>query len=112
MDNIKFVDVSIWTPDNRLLLKDFSITLRPGQNVMVSGPNGAGKTSLFRILAGLWPLQQGSLIRPKFSPHDIFYVPQNPYLVSGTLLDQILYPLSESDVDDQVHLHITSFVDL
>ena len=37
----------------RLLFKDISCALGPGDAVLVRGPNGAGKSSLLRIIAGL-----------------------------------------------------------
>lgn len=41
-------------------------------------------------MAGLWPLQAGEISLPEKS--HIFYLSQRPYLVSGTLRDQLLYP--------------------
>jgi iron complex transport system ATP-binding protein len=39
----------------RVVLKNVSLTLPPGQFVALVGPNGAGKTTLVRALAGLVP---------------------------------------------------------
>ena len=38
--------------DDRLLFKNLSMTLNPGQILRVAGPNGAGKTTLLRTIAG------------------------------------------------------------
>jgi heme exporter protein A len=45
----------------RLLFEGLSFALQPGESLLVSGPNGAGKTSLLRLIAGLLPLQAGSI---------------------------------------------------
>ncbi|KAA8494163.1 ABC transporter D family member 2 [Porphyridium purpureum] len=108
---MQFEKVTIMSPDGRLLIRELNLSISPGQNVLITGPNGAGKTSLFRVLAGLWQPSEGIVRRPRFlNPElpmqersEIFYVPQKPYLVTGTLRDQILYPLAPTlDTDDQV----------
>ena len=39
---------------SRDLLRDVSITLKPGETVGLIGPNGAGKSTALRVLSGLW----------------------------------------------------------
>eukprot|EP01100_Stratorugosa_tubuloviscum_P000005 TRINITY_DN0_c1_g1_i3.p1 TRINITY_DN0_c1_g1~~TRINITY_DN0_c1_g1_i3.p1 ORF type:complete len:725 (-),score=331.19 TRINITY_DN0_c1_g1_i3:237-2411(-) len=90
--SIEFHNVDIVSPEGRLLVKELNIKVSQGQHVMVTGPNGAGKSSLFRIIGELWPLHSGILVKPPIE--DILFVPQKPYLVLGTLRDQIIYPHS------------------
>ena len=111
-----FSDVTVYSPDGRLLVKDLNLVLKPGENLFVSGANGAGKTSLFRVMAGLWAPAFGTVSRPSacFGKKDtdaggtqtetpnrtqtetfdsrVFYVPQRPYLAHGSLRDQVTYP--------------------
>jgi ABC-type uncharacterized transport system fused permease/ATPase subunit len=52
------------------------------------------------VLGGLWPLAAGKILKPGDCSggdglsHEIFYVPQRPYVTLGTLQDQLIYPLT------------------
>ena len=91
--------VVVVTPQGNTLAKHISLTILPHRNLLVTGPNGSGKSSIFRILRGLWPLVRGE-IAVEGEPANwrlcssVFYVPQIPYLGHGSLLHQLVYPLS------------------
>src|SRR5436305_6787440 len=59
------------------------VTLAPGEGLLVSGPSGSGKSSLFRALAGLWPLGDGMIRLPEGG--HVLALPQRPYFPLGTL---------------------------
>merc|ERR1719231_1756989 len=90
-ETVRFEAVQIVSPDGRHLVQQpLEFSVPRGTNIMVTGPNGCGKSSLFRVLGGLWPPHKGVVTKPGKS--DIMFVPQRPYLVMGTLRDQIIYP--------------------
>ena len=107
-DSIAFDDVDVYTPTGNLLVKNLSFEV-DGQNdsLLLTGHNGAGKSSIFRCLAGLWKIPKGTITKPKPKEGnaatslagDVYYLPQKPYNVIGTLLDQLTYPKHATEAD-------------
>lgn len=89
-DQILFKDVPILSPNGDELIPKISFEISRGMHLMITGPNGCGKSSLFRILGELWPAVSGTVFKPSLDK--IFYIPQRPYLPTGSLRDQIIYP--------------------
>ncbi|KAI9005715.1 ABC transporter transmembrane region 2-domain-containing protein [Hyaloraphidium curvatum] len=97
--SIRFEGVPVAVPaGDSLLVKDLTFEIQPGDHLIVTGPNGSGKTSVMRILARLWPLFRGELEKPPKGYDSIFYIPQRPYLVVGSLRDQVIYPHSHAEM--------------
>ncbi|UKS24983.1 ABC transporter ATP-binding protein [Paenibacillus sp. HWE-109] len=47
--------------DNVHALKNFSLTVKQGEKLGIIGHNGAGKSTLLKTIAGIFPIQSGSL---------------------------------------------------
>jgi putative ATP-binding cassette transporter len=82
--------LSLALPQGRPLASDVSITLKQGENVLVSGASGSGKSTLFRALAGIWPYWKGRINLPKGAR--LLFLPQKPYLPIGSLKHAVSYP--------------------
>lgn len=96
---IAFDKVDIMTPQrDQLLLRELSFSLERG-GVLVIGPSGSGKSSIFRVISGLWSASSGQIIRPAME-HCIF-LPQRPYMVLGTIRNQLLYSTARRGVPDK-----------
>ncbi|MBD1932038.1 MULTISPECIES: ABC transporter ATP-binding protein/permease [Cyanophyceae] len=92
--------LNLQTPNyQRTLVEDLSLELAARQGLLVMGPSGCGKSSLLRAIAGLWDSGTGTIIRPE--SNQILFLPQRPYMVLGTLRDQLLYPNTHLEVDDE-----------
>ncbi|KAJ7956832.1 ABC transporter D family member 1 [Quillaja saponaria] len=105
-DVISFSKVDIVNPAQKVVARELTCDIMPGESLLVTGPNGSGKSSVFRVLRGLWPTVSGRLYKPSQDMNDkagsgcsIFYVPQRPYTCLGTLRDQIIYPLSREEAE-------------
>ncbi|WZN59846.1 ATP-binding cassette transporter [Chloropicon roscoffensis] len=92
---LRVTDLSLRTPPSNLRNKSHSIIdrmtwdLRLGHSVLIAGAPGTGKSTLLRAIAGLWTYGGGE-IRTLRKRHMMF-LPQRPYLVLGTLMQQLLY---------------------
>uniref|UniRef100_A0A2P2MUA7 ABC transmembrane type-1 domain-containing protein n=1 Tax=Rhizophora mucronata TaxID=61149 RepID=A0A2P2MUA7_RHIMU len=104
---VEFSGVKVVTPTGNVLVKDLTLKVEPGSNLLITGPNGSGKSSLFRVLGGLWPMESGHIVKPGVGSDlnkEIFYVPQRPYTAVGTLQDQLIYPLTaDQEVEPLTH---------
>jgi len=103
--------VTLQTPNHeRILVRDLSIAIQPGEGLMIVGTSGSGKSSLLRAIAGLWYAGSGTIIRPR--PEDILFLPQQPYMMPGTLRSQLLYPHKDRQISDAELLGVLERVNL
>lgn len=113
---LEIQNLTLETPrSRRILISDLSLEIDCMDHLLIMGPSGSGKTSLLRALAGLWNTGNGTITYyleeaekiqtsisadlPSFKANNkrsrakgIFFLPQRPYMVLGTLRDQLLYP--------------------
>lgn len=98
---VKLDKLTICTPGvAKILVKELSFELRIHQSLMIMGASGTGKSSVLRTIAGLWPGGGGTLERPAYD--HLMFLPQRPYMVEGSLRDQLLYPYPDCGVEDGV----------
>ena len=97
------------TPD-KIIIKDFSAQVQPGQKVAIVGPTGAGKTTMVNLLMRFFELNSGS-IRIDGVPiadlrretvHSLFsMVLQDTWLFEGTVRENLVYNM-EGITDGQL----------
>ncbi|WP_379142917.1 ABC transporter ATP-binding protein [Paenibacillus sp. sgz500992] len=98
---VKFEHVQFaYDNSDKLVIKDFSAEVKPGQKVAIVGPTGAGKTTLVNLLIRFNELMGGeiyiddtpisSLTRENI--HDLFcMVLQDTWLFEGTIRENLVY---------------------
>ena len=98
---IALENVTLTTPDGaRVLQSDLSLKVAEGDALLLTGPTGAGKTSLMRAVAGLWNFGSGRILRP--ASKEIMFMPQKPYLILGSVRQQIQYPGADNVSDERL----------
>ncbi|PLP97971.1 ABC transporter ATP-binding protein/permease [Cupriavidus pauculus] len=104
--------VTLQTPNReRILIKDLTVSINPGEGLLIVGASGGGKSSLMRAIAGLWNCGTGRIVRPE--AEQMLFLPQNPYMVLGSMRSQLLYPNhSERKVSDDELLQLIDMVNL
>lgn len=96
---LEIAAMTLQTPNRqRTLIEGLSLKLSPGQGLLVRGPSGCGKSSLLRAIVGLWDAGTGTIVRPPLE--QMLFLPQRPYMVLGTLRDQLLYPHMDASIED------------
>ncbi|MFA7343124.1 MAG: ABC transporter ATP-binding protein/permease [Terrimicrobiaceae bacterium] len=98
---LKLTDLTVQTPDaGKTLARHLTFALPPGKSVLIMGASGTGKSSLLRTIAGLWQSGDGSIERPNLN--DLIFLSQRPYMVQGSLREQLVYPQNGESVDDRL----------
>jgi putative ATP-binding cassette transporter len=91
-------ELTLGLPDGRVLLRDATLEVAPGERVVVTGASGSGKSTLFRTIAGIWPFASGRVSLPAGAR--TLFLPQRPYLPLGTLRRALCYPVDAAEVPD------------
>lgn len=104
-------DLTVKAPgSDRVLVEKLSLRVPEGGSLLITGASGCGKSSLLRAIAGLWTQGSGQVSHPP--REDVFFLPQRPYLQTGTLRSQLIYPSPQSTLEDEALLKILDEVQL
>ena len=97
---IEFQNVKFGYDKDKIIIKDFSATAKPGQKIAIVGPTGAGKTTMVNLLMKFYNIQDGDIKIDGISIkelsrdniHKLFtMVLQDTWLFQGTIKENIIY---------------------
>jgi iron complex transport system ATP-binding protein len=77
MLNIKSIQVAY---GNRIVLRDLSLRVKPGEITAIIGPNGAGKSTLIRAVSGVQPILAGQILIAGKALHELNQTMRARYL--------------------------------
>ena len=98
--SVEFKDVHFGYDPEKIIINDFSASIKPGQRIAIVGPTGAGKTTMVKLLMRFYDVNEGAIL---FDGHDIRefakgdlrsmfgMVLQDTWLYNGTIMENIRY---------------------
>lgn len=94
--------------DGEPLFRGLDLTVAAGETVAVVGPSGSGKTTLARLACGLYEPDAGTVevagiplsSRREEARSKLTYVPQSPYLFTGSVRDNIAFGSEQASDED------------
>ena len=109
---VTFDHVRFSYPDSpdKVIIKDFSAVVQPGQKVAIVGPTGAGKTTMVNLLMRFFEINAGSISidgvktsdMRREDVHSLFgMVLQDTWLFEGTVRENLVYNM-EGITDEQL----------
>jgi ATP-binding cassette subfamily B protein len=97
--DIEFENVTFrYADDAQPALRDFTLSVRPGQKIALVGPSGSGKTTVARLLLNLYAPTSGRILvdhvdlsnlHKEGVRRQVGLVEQQPFLFSGTIRENI-----------------------
>ena len=109
---VTFDHVRFSYPDapDKVVIRDFSAVVQPGQKVAIVGPTGAGKTTMVNLLMRFFEINAGSISidgvktsdMRREDVHSLFsMVLQDTWLFEGTVRENLVYNM-QGITDDQL----------
>ena len=98
--NIEFKNVCFGYTKDKIVISDFSASIKAGQKVAIVGPTGAGKTTLVNLLMRFYELNSGDITIDGISTkdmkretvHSLFgMVLQDTWLFEGTIKENLCF---------------------
>lgn len=108
---VEFEHVRFGYNEDKIIINDFSINIKPGQKVAIVGPTGAGKTTIVKLLMRFYELNGGKILIDghdyrDFTRNDlrkIFgMVLQDTWLFNGSIMENIRYGRLDASYEEVI----------
>ena len=112
MGDIVINDVSFRYGTRKLVLDHFSMEIKKGEKIAIVGESGAGKTTIAKLLLNLYQYESGTITIADYAIPDInieslrdkiAYIPQETFLFSGTIMENLTFGLDNPDPEDVIN---------
>lgn len=109
--NIQLKNIDFRYGTRQLILKNISMNIQKGERIALVGESGCGKTTLVKLLLNFYPIEKGEILIDGNNVLDInreslreriAYVPQETFLFSGTIIENLSLGSSQIEMEQIV----------
>ena len=110
--DIEFQNVNFRYGTRQLVLEDINLIAKQGEKIAFVGESGSGKTTLSKLILNLYTAEQGEILINDTNIKDIkiealreriAYVPQETFLFSGTIMENLMLGLIDATPEDVIN---------
>lgn len=120
---VEFKHVRFGYNPEKIIIKDFSSKIKPGQKVAIVGPTGAGKTTIIKLLMRFYDILEGEILIDGYNIKDfdrselreVFgMVLQDTWLFNGSIKENLRYGRLDASDEEIIEAakaaHVHNFV--
>lgn len=109
--DIQIKDITFRYGTRRPVLEHISMNIHQGERIALVGESGSGKTTLAKLLLNLYQPEQGEILLNERNIQDIqlellrnriAYIPQETFLFSGSIMENLMLGNDDATVDDVI----------
>lgn len=109
-----YLEIEKWPNSTKPIIENFSMSVGSSDKIAILGPSGCGKSSIIKMFAGLIDDFKGQRSIDGIPSHNLFnlisYVPQKPYIMAGSIADNVTF--GETNKDDKALTKLVAALEL